>query len=238
MSRSIFFLAMLLLMSTGRMMGQNVSDLPANSYPFNLTGQTIMKFDERYKDVNGYHTYAEKFVKGTVRLRTGQVHKNVLINYDCVNDDLISQSNAMSGAMLVRKDLVESFTMSLPGQSGEVHFIQQTISESPTFLWVLVADTIPLFCKVKKVIKGGDFTGAYNTNEYKAREFVTEYVFYISMSKNQFIEVPNKRKSFVKLFPQYQQQLEEYFQSSKVNFNDTNDVRLLMLFVNDLVKSK
>jgi hypothetical protein len=99
MSRGVFFLAMLLLMSTGRMMGQSVSDSPANSYPFNLSGQTIMTFDERYKDVNGYPTYFEKFVSGTVRLRTGQVYQKVLVNYDCVTDNLISRSAASSAPL-------------------------------------------------------------------------------------------------------------------------------------------
>lgn len=221
----------ILLLLFSKSVAQNVSDLPPNSGPFNLTGQTIMRFDERHKDIVGYPTYFENFMRGTVRLKAGNVQKDVLINYDCSTGDLIAKSSKIDGVLIVRKDLVSSFSF-----PGEIHFVNELIDGKPTFLWAIVTDSISLLCKPVKVIKGGETSGAYNTNEYKAREFVQENKFYLELTAGNYIEAPNKKKNFMNLFPEQKNHLEDYFKINRVNFSNPEDLRSLVLYLNNLLK--
>jgi len=69
------------LIGAEKIVGQNISDLPANSAPFNFTGYTAKVFDNRYEGVKGTYTFFENFRPGTVDLKKGEL-TGVLINYD------------------------------------------------------------------------------------------------------------------------------------------------------------
>src|SRR5690606_22444006 len=130
---------------------QNVSDLPANSFPFNLSGNTIQTFDNRYEGIQGHHTFFEDFSPGLVELKNKEIYQNVLINYDAILDNLIAKSERTSSNMVVRKDLVQRFVLYKGNE--EFRFIKHSINGLPVFLLELVDGEIAFYCKVTKLIK-------------------------------------------------------------------------------------
>src|SRR5689334_15850600 len=90
-----------MLFATPRLVAQNVSDLPANSSPFNFAGPSVMAYDNRYEGVKGTNTFFEEFKPGTIELRKGKF-SDVLINYDAYSDNLLAKNEKMKDIVQMR----------------------------------------------------------------------------------------------------------------------------------------
>ncbi|HEU5289765.1 MAG TPA: hypothetical protein VFU05_03920 [Cyclobacteriaceae bacterium] len=226
-----FFVLAMLCNSTG-LIAQNVSDMPSNSFPFNLTGQTVMSYDNRYEGIKGSYTFFEEFKPGTVELNRGKFN-NVLINYDAYNDDLLAMNDKIKEPVQMRKDMVLNFT--LKNEAGEEYtFTKHSVNGIPTFLLDLVRDTISLFCRVGKEVKKAEVGGAYNTSEKRYDEFITVYTYYVSKENNALQEIQKSKKGILQAFPEYENQLSIYLKKNKISFNDYNQMKLFVTYINSL----
>lgn len=211
---------------------QNVSDLPANSFPFNFTGQTVMAFDNRYEGVKGTYLFFETFSPGSIELKGGK-YENVLINYDAYHDHVLAKSEKVEGWVQLRKDMIGGFT--LKNETGEeFHFEKKKLKGSIVFMLRIVRDSISWYCKVSKTIKKADVGGAYNIAENRFDQFVTVNSYYVDKGDNQLMPVQNNKKGVLKVFPEYEKQLTEYLRHSKVDFDDYDQIRALSGYINSL----
>lgn len=208
---------------------QNVSDLPANSFPFNLSGNIIQTFDNRYEGVKGFPTFLEDHCAGAVELKKDEVYSNVLINYDAVTDNLIAKSERTKANMIVRKDLVESFTL----RDGllEYEFIKLPVNGAPTFLLTLSRGNTSFFCKVSKEIKRAELGGAYNVSRDPYDEFRTVYTFYMTEGTS-FKIIPQTKRGITKLFPTIEKELSVFFKENGLDLADLQYARSLFAFIN------
>ncbi|MBX2964978.1 MAG: hypothetical protein KF845_02445 [Cyclobacteriaceae bacterium] len=209
---------------------QQVADLPANSFPFNLTGTTIQTFDDRHEGVVGYYTFFEDFSAGIVELKNKGVYKNVLINYDAVSDNLIAKSERISSAMVVRKDLVQQFVLS--DGVREFKFIKLSVNGLPTYLLVLVEGDLTFYCKTTKSIKRADLGGAYNTSESRNDEFRSVNTYYIA-DRVGLRELPQTKKGIIRSFPHMEDKLNVFFKKNKINFSDHAEAQFLFEFIQE-----
>jgi hypothetical protein len=215
---------------------QNVADLPANSFPFNLAGQTMMTFDSRYEGVKGTYMFLEEYTPGTVTLKTGKFD-HVLTNYDAHTDNLLVRSEKMGGVMQVRKDMVTDFSLRSP--SGEDFlFVKKSVGETPMFLLELVRDSVSLYCKVTKTIKKAEYGGAYNMSETRYDEFISANTYYFVAGSEKLQMVPNTRKGVVRSFPEFEQELSSYLKGRKLDFNNYGHMKMLFEHINGLKKSR
>src|SRR5688572_32937249 len=90
------------------MKAQGTTDLPSNSFPYNLGGQSVMAYDNRYEGVRGTYTFSEEFLRGAVELKKGKF-SDVLINYDGLTDNLLAINDKLKDTVQMRKDLVTNF---------------------------------------------------------------------------------------------------------------------------------
>lgn len=211
---------------------QGVSDLPANSFPYNLSGRSVMTYDNRYEGVKGTYTFLDEFMPGTVELKKGKF-TNVLINYDAYNDNLLAKNDKINDVVQMRKDLVINFV--LKNASGkEFAFTKQSINGTPTFLLNLVRDTISLFCRISKTIKKADIGGAYNTSENRKDEFVTTSTFYFAKGNDDLQEIQKNKKGILNAFPEFKDQLSTYLKQNKIDFNSHDHMKLVIMYVNTL----
>lgn len=220
------------LISLKNLMAQNVSDLPVNSFPFNVTGQTFKAYDNRYEGVKGTRTFFEEFRPGSVELKRGKFD-NVQLNYDAYSDNLLALNDRIKDTVQLRKDMVVSFVLS--GVSGEEFpFKKLLIKGSPTFLMSLVLDTISLYCRISKSIKKAEFGGAYRISDSRSDEFVTVNTFYVSKESVELQEIQNGKKGILKMFPEFEDQLSVYMKKNKIDFKDHNQMKELILYINSL----
>ena len=216
--------------STG-LIAQNVSDLPSNSFPFNLGGQTVMKYDKRYVGVKGFHTFFENFQPGAVELRKGEV-ANGWISYDAYTDNLLATIEKTKDTVQLRKDLVKGFVIKRPSAS-EVVFVKKEVNGIPTFLYELSRDSISMYCKVSKRIIKAEIGGAYNVTEKNYNEFVTENTYFVTKS-GALTELPKSKKGVIKTFPEFKDQISDFFKVNKIDFNNYNHMKSLVVFINSL----
>jgi hypothetical protein len=216
--------------STG-LIAQNVSDLPSNSFPFNLGGQTVMRYDKRYVGVKGFHTFFENFQPGAVELKKGEV-ANGWISYDAYSDNVLARIEKTKDTVQLRKDLINSFVIKRPSVS-EVVFVKKEVNGVPTFLYELSRDSISMYCKVSKKIVRAEIGGAYNTTDKKYDEFVTENTYFVTKS-GALVELPKSKKGVVRTFPEFEDHVSDFFKVNKIDFNDYNHMKSLIAFINTL----
>jgi len=215
-----------------KVMSQSMADVPANSPPFNLFGQSVMAYDHRYEGVKGTPNFLEDFRPGTIELKKGKF-TDVLINYDAYTDNLLAINDKIKEVVQMRKDMVVNFT--LKSATGQVFsFSKQSLNGTPTFMLDLVRDTISLFCRVIKTIKKADFGGAYRIQDSKHDEFVTSDVYYVAIGTKDLQELERNRKSFLRMFPEFEDQLSAYLKQNKIDFKDPWHLKLLIQYVNTL----
>ena len=235
--KEIVFTLVLVFVSLGcsiEMKAQGISDVPSNSFPFNLSGRSIMTYDNRYEGVKGTYTFLEEFMPGTVELKKGKF-TDVLINYDAYTDNLLAKNDKINETVQMRKDMVINFV--LKKASGvEYTFSKESINGVPTFLLNLVQDTISLYCRIRKTIVKADLGGAYNTSEKKFDEFVTENTFYVFNGSGDLREIQKSKKGILQAFPEFNDQLSAYLKQNKIDFKSLDHMKLLIKYVNTLYK--
>ena len=229
--KAAVFVFLTLSFSIG-LQAQNVSDLPSNSFPINLSGGTIMRYDNRYEGIKGTYTLFEQFSLGTIELMKGKF-SDVLLNYDAYTDNLLARNEKLKDTVQMRKDMVKNFA--LKDASGEEFaFTKQSVNGTPTFLLSLVRDTVSLFCRITKTIKKAEIGGAYNTSEKRYDEFITSNTYYIVKETGGLQEIQKSKKGILQAFPEFEDQLSAYLKKSKIDFNNRTQVKLMIMYVNTL----
>ena len=211
---------------------QSISDLPTNSFPYNIAGQSFKAYDDRYEGVKGNYTFLEEFMPGTVELVKGKF-SNVPINYDAYTDNLLAMNDKINEAVQMRKDMVLNFV--LTNSAGkEFPFSKQSLNGTPTFLLELVRDTISLFCRISKTIKKADFGGAYRIDETRHDEFVTSDIYYVAKGTLKLQELRKSKKYVLQMFPEFKDQLSVFLKQNKIDFNNHDHMRLVIQYINTL----
>lgn len=213
---------------------QNVSDLPANSFPFNLSGQIVKTFDNRYEGVRGSYTFLDDFQPGIIELK-GTLYKNVLINYDAYTDNVIAKHDKLEGAVQLRKDMISRFELNT-SSDGVYAFVKRNVNGIPTFLLAIHEDSVSLYCKVNKTIKKASMGGAYNASQTNYDEFITVNTYYFQHNKGELIEIQNNKKGILKALPNLEKELTDYLKGKKLDFNDYEQMKLLSLYINEIVR--
>ena len=230
----ISVLLILALCVSHTLIAQNVSDLPANSAPFNFTGYSSMTFDNRYEGIKGSYTFLEDFSLGTVQLKKNKF-TNILINYDAYSDALLAKSEKMKDTVELRKDLVESFVLK-NGAGEEFIFVKKKLNTGPAFLWEIVRDSITLYCRIGKKIKKAEIGGAYNISEVRYDEFINTNQYYVDKGSGELILIQGTKKGLLKTFPEIESDLSAYLKKNKVDFDDYAQVKAVAMYINSLKK--
>lgn len=210
---------------------QNVSDLPANSFPFNMSGNTVKAFDNRYEGVKGTYTFLEKFEPGKILLKKNQ-YGGVLLNYDAINDNVLVKRDTSSEAFVMRKDMIENFTLENNGRS--YHFVRLPWNGTQAYFLELVKGKVTLYCKVSKLLQRADYQGAYNTSDKKSDEFITINTYYVQKGEGELKEIQKNKKSITKALPEKEAQISSLLKGNRLDFNDYTQMILLFNDINRL----
>jgi hypothetical protein len=189
--------------------------------------------DNRYEGIEGSYMLFDDFVPGKMILKRDKVYTNVMLNYDAYSDELIAKDLRLNETVIIRKDMVESFTLESP--DGVIEFTKMSINGVPTYLLGLINDSLTLYVKAGKKIKKANLGGAYNTSEIRSDQFVADYVYYVvRKAEASLLKIENTKRGIVKAFPEYESQLSDYLKRKRIDFNDFNQVRLLVMHLNTL----
>lgn len=218
-------IGLLFLTIGSSVVAQSVTDLPANSAPFNMTGQIVKAFDNRYEGVRGTYMFSEDFVPGTVIFKKG-VLKDVLLNYDAYNNTVLAKRKNGKDVFELRRDLVTNFTLQFP-DSTEYLFVKESVGNEDLFLLALSEDPI-LYYRIEKKLKQAEIGGAYSVSGNNYDEFVNQNTLYTKQG-SVCVEVKKNKKGLVSAFPAYKDRIESFFAKNKIDFNNLMEMRLMAL---------
>lgn len=186
--------------------------------------QMFRSFDNRYKGIKGLPTIFEDYVTGNVYLKSGITHKNVKLNFDAFDGELLALSERSNNAMLVRRNIISHFEFY--DENNLLKFIPVTIDGKQEFVHLMYEGKISLLCQMKKKIEKADYQGAYSKGrDYD--EFVDAPLYYIYQN-NLLSEFKRNKKSILSHFPEKSSQINSYIKKNPVNFRD--DKQLIRLF--------
>jgi len=210
---------------------QNVSDMPANSFPFNMTGNTVKAFDDRYEGVKGTYTFLEQFEQGKILLKKNQ-YGGVLLNYDAINDNVLVKKDTGTEPFVMRKDMIENFTLQKNDQA--YHFVRLPWNGTQAYFLQLVTGKVTLYCKVSKLLQRADYQGGYNTSNKRSDEFVTINTYYLQKDGGELKEIQKSKKNILKALPEKEKEISALLKGNKLDFDDYTQMTLLFNDINGL----
>lgn len=213
---------------------QNISDMPANSFPYNLGGNTVMQFKSD-NEMDGYRTLLQDFCGGVVLFTDGKRYSNVLINYDAFGDNLIAKTKNIAEPIVVRSDLVVSFSMVL--ESGDtLKFEKTTIDGKVSYLQKLSNRLSEVYCSSRKIIRHAESEVAYNVNTQKKDAYVPAFRFYFKNADGSLTEFSFGKKAITRKYPELEKSISAYWKTYKPSSTDMASIRDLFRFIASLKK--
>lgn len=204
---------------------QNITDLPANSAPFNMNGQVVKAFDNRYEGIRGTYLLLDNFSAGVVDLKKGQI-KDASLNYDAYTHKVLTKKGDV--VYELRKDLIISFTLTVHPDTI-YRFIPKDLDQGQTFLLV-IQEELALYCHVTKILKKAEIGGAYKINSINYDQFVSQNSYYIEKD-GALHPIKANKKGFITALPDYKEKIELYLKQTKVDFKNHEEVIPMMHWV-------
>lgn len=225
------WIACLLISSSLTLRAQNPSDLPANSFPFNMGGATVKAFDNRYEGVKGTHLFMDVFQPGKIHFKNKN-YSGLLLNYDAINDQVLIKKDTAAEAFIMRKDIIESFSLQNNGQF--YHFIRLSWDGAQQYFLELVNGKTALYCKVTKSLQRAELGGAYNASENRSDRFVTTNEYYIKKDGGDLQKLSQSKKGINKAFPEKESEISPLLKG-KLDFNNYEQVTSLFMEINKIL---
>ena len=184
-----------------------------------------------------------EFTTGRVTLRTGQGY-DVLLNYNIVSEKInfIQQGKILN---LANSNSVD--TIFLEGR--------KFIPVEKVFYEVLSEKPFPLFVQHKAKVKQPPKRDSYGNvpetaSSTSLRYLVTDVDYYKLADKEVIIEnvkvywmkINNSmlsfrdKSQFMKIFPDFQDEIKSYIRKEKIKFGNSDDVKKLVVYCNTLMK--
>lgn len=195
---------------------------------------TIQTFDQSYEGVKGTPYISEEWLKGAALLEGSEEPQVALLNYDCVNDEL-----------LVRME--DGLPASLP--KSHVHsFLLYDESETPRYRHFVVATPgtgDPRFCEVlhsgrtiflvhhKKIFRKADYQRAYSPGR-KFDEYLDESIYTLKKEDGSWTKLKPGKKQVIALFPENRDLLEKYSAEQQLKLNTPGEIIRLLEYYDTL----
>lgn len=188
---------------------------------------TIQTFDTRYEGVKGTPYLYEDWQKGAIMVSGVVEPQPALINYDCVNGQLLVRLSDGSPAALP-VEYIPAFLISDPMQSdGFAFFVSDSDQKgNRTFYKVIYNEKTILYQHLKKHFKPADYQRAYNPDR-RFDSFEWEKQYFIKTG-NTTEKIKSNPKSILKFFPGKEKEINRYLSENKINIrNEEEIIRLL-----------
>ncbi len=167
---------------------------------------------------------------GDVLLATGEKVKNELFKYNGFLDELVWLNAKTYQPVKVDKEMVEEFTLYLPGERRPFVFQNITIDIALSaetkniFAHSLYEGEISLVAH-RRIIRTGQSLRSGEGTLYAVARLKPEPVFYIVMPDNKAFEVRRfSRRSLYRIFPDHRRELRSAFRDRGLRIRSENDL--------------
>lgn len=195
---------------------------------------TITTFDTRYEGVVGTPFLYDDWQKGAVLIGNTTDALPVMLNYDCVNGQLVIRMDDGSPASLPVEHVRAFIIMDSAAPDSLVFFVSDLNEKgSKSFFQVLYNEKTILYQYLKKHFKAADYQRAYNPNR-RFDSFEWDNQLYIKQNSGSLQKVRLNSKAITNLLNDKSPQLKGYITEHNLRFNDTGDLISLLRFYDTL----
>ena len=196
-----------------------------------ITGEPFVHY---YAMFDGVPFYRGDWLTGSVTMKSGETYNGLQLRYDDYKDDLIYQNNVTNSVIIIDKNTIEQFTLSLPNGKAETfkpieH--KNLNNQSGRYFAIILEDSLSVIKKYEAV---EEQYSNVNISLKKSGAFVQKESRY-TWDGNELQAVPRFRRMLLRQYPQHKDELRKFFFHNHIRMKNDDDVRLLYQEINRLV---
>lgn len=198
-----------------------------------ITGEPFVHY---YALFDGVPFYQGNWLTGSVTMKSGETYSGLQLRYDAYKDDLIYQNDVTNNVIIIDKNSIEQFTLTLPA-NGKVEtfkpFVHKNLREqNGRYFAIILEDSISV---IKKYEAKEEQYSTVNMTLKKTGAFVHKESRY-TWDGIELKAVPRFRRLLLRQYPQYKEDLRKFFFHNHIRMKNDDDVRLLYEEINRLLK--
>lgn len=197
-----------------------------------ITGEPFVHY---YAMFDGVPFYQGDWLTGSVTMKSGETYNGLQLRYDNYKDDLIYQNNVTNNVIIIDKNSIEQFTLTL--LNGKVETFKpiehkNLSNQSGRYFAIILEDSLSVIKKYEA--KEERYSNA-NMTLKKTGAFVQKESRY-TWDGNELKAVPRFRRLLLRQYPQHKEELRRFFFHNHIRMKNDDDVRLLYEEVNRLLR--
>ena len=211
--------------------GQGISSILDNS---TNPGEVLMEFDNRSPQIKGIFYLFDEWQKGQFTLNSGASISEQWLNYDVEYDLLeVKLDNEVKIVPLL---MLKGFSTSDPGQEQtyylpcDNYYYEQKVPLTG-LCEVVESDYYGLIMRFITDIKESTYIPALDIGN-KEDELIIREKLYLTIG-DMAIEIPQKKQSFIHLYPDRSMDLTSFIKEHKLNHRNVSDLLIILNFLNE-----
>jgi len=185
----------------------------------------VLTFDTRYEGVKGTPTIFQDWKPGIIVLNDSSVFRNIQINYDAYNEQLIFLSPS-GEAMLASDRMVSRFYIE-GDRSGHFWVFKKKPVKGPDdrrYVRMIYEGTaFEVYQVFEKRFREADYEAAYSPDR-RYDEFVDNTYIMVRPKGEEPEKLRTRTRSFLKLFPDHQKEMGEFLEKHSPDLENPDDL--------------
>lgn len=199
-----------------------------------ITGEPFVHY---YATFDGVPFYQGDWLTGSVTMKSGETYNGLQLRYDDYKDDLIYQNNVTNNVIIIDKNSIEQFTLTLPNGKEETFkpIEHKNLSnQSCHYFAIILEDSLSV---IKKYEAKEEQYSNVNLTLKKTGAFVQKESRY-TWDGTELKAVPRFRRLLLRQYPTHKEELRKFFFHNHIRMKNDDDVKLLYQEINKFVKTK
>jgi len=217
-------------LSFHQVIGQGISSIVDNSIN---PGEVLMEFDNRSPQIEGSFYLFDVWQKGEFTLNSGASISEQWLNYDVEYDLLeVKLDNEVKIVPLL---MLKAFYLNVPAQENTFYrpcdnYFYEVKVPMAGLCEVIESNYYGLILRFMTDIKESTYIPALDMGN-KKDELIIQKKLYLTTG-DIAIEIPQKKQSFIQLYPDRSNDLTTFMKGQKLNHRNESDLLIILNFLN------
>lgn len=199
--------------------------------------ENVLTFDTRYEGVRGTPTIFESWKPGIIVLNDSTVFRDIQINYDTYNEQLIFLSPS-GEAMLASDRMVDRFYIE-GERSGHFWLFKKKPVKGPDdrkYVRIIYEGSVfDVYQVFEKRFLEADYQAAYSPDR-RYDEFVDDTYLMVWQKDKKPEKLRTRTRAFLKVFPDHEKEMREYLEKYNPDLDNPDDLIRIFGYYESMVQ--
>jgi len=197
----------------------------------------VLTFDTRYEGVKGTPTIFEDWKAGIIVLNDSSVFRDIQINYDAYNEQLVFLSPS-GEAMLASDKMVDRFYME-GDRPGQFWLFKKKpikgLDDRKYVRMIYEGNAFEVYQVFEKRFREADYEAAYSPDR-RYDEFVDNTYTMVWSKDDNPEKLRTRTRTFLKVFPDHEKEMREYLEKYNPDLENPDDLIRIFGYYESLVQ--